>query len=62
MNDILKRQGFSLTEKTEKKLELFKDILKEYNAKFNLTSITDDKDIYEKHFADSLKGEEFFPL
>lgn len=61
MNDILKRQGFSLTEKTEKKLELFKDILKEYNAKFNLTSITDDEDIYEKHFADSLKGEEFFP-
>lgn len=60
MNDILKRQGFSLTEETEKKLELFKDILKEYNAKFNLTSITDDEGIYEKHFADSLKGEEFF--
>ena len=62
MIDILKKQGFSLTEETEKKLELFKDILKEYNGKFNLTSITDDEGIYEKHFADSLKGEEFFPV
>lgn len=62
MIDILKKQGFSLTEETEKKLDLFKDILKEYNEKFNLTSITDDDGIYEKHFADSLKGEEFFSL
>ncbi len=61
MNEILKKYGFDLKEETLEKLENFKDILKEYNEKFNLTSITDDEGIYEKHFADSLKGEEFFP-
>lgn len=52
----------NLTSKQEEKFEDFCKILKEYNEKFNLTSITDDEGIYEKHFEDSLKGEEFFPL
>ena len=52
----------NLTAKQEEKFEKFCKILKEYNEKFNLTSITDDEGIYEKHFMDSLKGEEFFPL
>ena len=47
-------------EEKEKKLARFCALLKEYNEKFNLTSIKDDDEIYEKHFADSLKGEEFF--
>ena len=61
MNKI-KDAEINLTAKQEEKLERFCKILKEYNEKFNLTSITDDEGIYEKHFADSLKGEEFFPL
>ena len=61
MNKI-KDAEINLTAKQEEKLERFCKILKEYNEKFNLTSITDDEEIYEKHFADSLKGEEFFPL
>ena len=52
----------NLTAEQEEKFEKFCGILKEYNEKFNLTSITDDEGIYEKHFTDSLKGEEFFPL
>jgi len=57
-----KDEKINLTEKQEEKFEEFCKILKEYNEKFNLTSITDDEGIYEKHFTDSLKGEEFFPL
>lgn len=38
----------------------FKDLLLEYNNKFNLTAITDEKDVYIKHFLDSVTGESFF--
>lgn len=58
----IKEEKIKLTAKQEEKFEKFCKILKEYNEKFNLTSITDDEGIYEKHFTDSLKGEEFFPL
>ena len=60
MNGIFEQQKIYLTEEKEKKLAQFCALLKEYNEKFNLTSIKDDDEIYEKHFADSLKGEEFF--
>ena len=60
MNDIFEQQKIYLTEEKEKKFAKFCALLKEYNEKFNLTSIKDDDEIYEKHFADSLKGEEFF--
>lgn len=60
MNGIFEQQKIYLTEDKEKKLAKFCALLKEYNEKFNLTSIKDDEGIYEKHFADSLKGEEFF--
>ena len=36
------------------KLEKYKDLLIEWNNKFNLTSITSEEDIYLKHFYDSL--------
>lgn len=39
--------------------EKFKDILLDYNNKFNLTAITDEKGIYIKHFLDSVAGESF---
>ena len=46
-------------EKREK-LSLFQRLLLEYNEKFNLTSITDEKEIYYKHFIDSAAGESLF--
>lgn len=58
----IKEEKINLIAKQEEKFEKFCKILKEYNEKFNLTSIADDEGIYEKHFTDSLKGEEFFPL
>ena len=36
------------------KLEIYKEYLKEYNEYTNLTRITNDEDIYLKHFYDSL--------
>jgi 16S rRNA (guanine527-N7)-methyltransferase len=34
----------------------FYDLLTEYNAKFNLTAITEKNEVYVKHFEDSLAG------
>ncbi|MBR3804997.1 MAG: 16S rRNA (guanine(527)-N(7))-methyltransferase RsmG [Clostridia bacterium] len=61
MFEILKSNGFLKTEEKQEKLKLFLNILKEWNEKFNLTSIKDDKEIEIKHFEDSLKGAFLFP-
>lgn len=50
----LKLLGIEVTYKELSKFEKYKGLLKEYNQKFNLTSITNDLDIYLKHFYDSL--------
>ena len=39
---------------------LLKTLLLEYNAKFNLTSLTSDEEILYKHFLDSVAGERYF--
>lgn len=49
------------TENTEKLLK-FKELLLFYNKKFNLTSITEDKEFEVKHLEDSIKNEKYFPL
>ena len=51
-----------LTEKYEQivgkeqaeKFEAFRALLIEYNAKYNLTAILEERDIFYKHFVDSL--------
>lgn len=53
-SNSLKLLGIEVTKKELSKFEKYKDLLKEYNQKFNLTSITNDLDIYLKHFYDSL--------
>ena len=42
------------------KFSMFKELLKEHNKMYNLTSICDDEGIYFKHFLDSVAGEEYF--
>ena len=44
------------------KFEKFREILTEYNKKCNLTSISEKKEVYIKHFADSIIPGELFPL
>lgn len=41
------------------KFEIFKNLLIEKNKEYNLTAITDNVEIYIKHFYDSLLGEKF---
>lgn len=61
--EMIERLGF-YTEKIEKekaeKFEAFKALLLEYNGKFNLTSIIDEREIFYKHFLDSCTGEFLF--
>ena len=41
--------------------EKFRKLLLEYNENYNLTTILEEKDVYYKHFIDSVVGESFFP-
>lgn len=59
MNEIefieyLKELNIEINEEQLKKLRYYSDFLIEYNKKVNLTSIINKKDIYLKHFFDSL--------
>ena len=47
-------------EKREAFSAFFKMLL-EYNAKYNLTAITEEEEVNAKHFLDSLSGEALFP-
>ena len=49
-----KEFGLQLTDAQKHQFETYKDLLKEWNNKINLTSILDDEDIAIKHFVDSL--------
>lgn len=62
MINILNQYNINLTSEKLEKLNNFKELLKFYNDKFNLTSIKEDKEIIIKHFLDSLYGEKFFNL
>ena len=50
----LKKIEVNLTEDQLNKLEMFYELLIEWNNKINLTRITDKEDVYLKHFYDSL--------
>ena len=42
------------SDEIEKKFIIYKELLKEWNKKINITSIEDDEEIYIKHFIDSV--------
>lgn len=50
----LEKIGITLTDKQLDQLNIYKEFLKEYNSHTNLTTIIEDKEIYLKHFYDSL--------
>ena len=60
MKNIFIEKGIVLSENQVEKLEKFKNLLIFYNSKFNLTSIKEEKEIYIKHFLDSIYGEKYF--
>ena len=61
MRDILRANGIETTDAQMGKLSAFCRILLEYNEKFNLTNITDEKEIAVKHLVDSIKGMPYLP-
>ena len=46
--------NIDITDELYNKLDRYKELLIEWNKKFNLTTIIEEKDIYLKHFFDSL--------
>lgn len=61
VREILLENGIETTEKQMEKLFVFCRMLLEYNEKFNLTNITDEREIAVKHLADSIKGLPYLP-
>jgi 16S rRNA (guanine527-N7)-methyltransferase len=55
MEEQIKQIDPQISAETVDKFSIFSDELKAWNEKFNLTSITDEKEIVLKHFVDSLQ-------
>lgn len=58
--DFKKYQDLILNTHREK-FDCFRNLILQYNEKFNLTAITKEEEIFYKHFLDSVAGESFFP-
>lgn len=54
------KDGERLFKDNFEKLEKFKNFLLEYNQKVNLTAICGEKEVYIKHFYDSILPQEYF--
>lgn len=53
LSDGLKKLGIETSEEKEEKLISFEKIMLEWNEKVNLTAITEEREIFIKHFLDS---------
>ena len=53
IKEIFTENGIMITEEQEEMLQLYYEILVEWNVKMNLTAITEYKDVILKHFLDS---------
>ncbi|MGL5616368.1 MAG: 16S rRNA (guanine(527)-N(7))-methyltransferase RsmG [Sarcina sp.] len=56
MKNASERVGMEFNEDKYKKFMLYKDLLKEWNEKINLTAITEDEEIVKKHFIDCINA------
>lgn len=52
--DGCREYGIELDDKKVEQFMLYKEMLKEWNQKINLTAITEDEEIIKKHFIDSV--------
>jgi len=57
--ELVKKINIELSSEKSEKFIKYKDLLKEWNDKINLTAIVDDKEIILKHFVDSLTIEKY---
>ncbi|SHK57538.1 16S rRNA m(7)G-527 methyltransferase [Clostridium cavendishii DSM 21758] len=56
MKSACDKVEMSFDEKTYNKFITYKDLLKEWNEKINLTAITEDEEIIKKHFIDCINA------
>ncbi len=61
-NERLAQQGITLSAVQTAQFSRYYELLIEYNQKINLTAITDETEVYLKHFYDSLLPALVFPL
>lgn len=60
INELIKQYEYEVFEKNREQFEAFRQILLEYNQKYNLTTIIEERDVYYKHFLDSAAGAHLF--
>ena len=60
LTEALKPHGITLTEKQQRQFETYFEMLVEWNEKMNLTSITEESEVYLKHFYDSITAGFYF--
>lgn len=59
LKDACEKENLAFNEETYNKFIVYKELIKEWNQKINLTAITEDEEIIKKHFIDSIKIFEF---
>lgn len=62
MSQACKDVALPFNEDTYNKFSQYKDMIKDWNEKINLTAIVDDEQIFKKHFIDCIKIFKFSPL
>ena len=60
LTEQLSTQDIELTEKQQHQFQTYFQMLVEWNEKMNLTSITEEHEVYLKHFYDSI-APSFYP-
>ena len=58
--ELIKEYAEKIKGEKREMFEAFRALLLEYNEKYNLTTILEEKDMFYKHFLDSVLGEKFF--
>lgn len=56
MRELFEKYNINLNFEQEKLFEKYYELLIKYNSMFNLTAITEKRDVYIKHFIDSVLG------
>ena len=59
--DKAKAMGWKVTQEQAGQFQTYMELLLEWNEKMNLTAITEEREVAEKHFADSLLPMELIP-
>ncbi|MDT8862824.1 16S rRNA (guanine(527)-N(7))-methyltransferase RsmG [Alkalihalobacillus sp. MEB130] len=59
-SSLLQEKGIQLSDKQNQQFQLYYELLVEWNEKMNLTAITEEDDVYLKHFYDSIAASFYY--